>query len=438
MTDHLSQALRLPCGASLPNRLAKAAMTEGLADRYLRATPKLCRLYERWSNGGAGLLITGNVQIDKRVLERPGNVAIDGNGGIKELEDWAEAGTYNGNQLWMQISHAGRQAPWYVSWEPLAPSPVQLDILGTYRKPRAVTEAEIKEFIARWAMVAGVAKDAGFTGVQIHAAHGYLLSSFLSPVVNRRSDQWGGSLENRSRFLIETIRAVRKRVGPDFPVAIKLNSADFQRGGFAFEDCLKLVETLNQEGLDLLEVSGGSYEQPRLLGYEGDAKKVEGESSTAQREAYFLKYAKQVRAIAKMPVMVTGGFRSREVMVQALASGDADVIGLGRPLCGDPELPTKLLEAEVTEAPRYELSLKVFNGNQQKPMSRLWPIQVFGQQAWYFMQIFRLGRGLDAKLSLKPMICFMRYQFDEFLRAALLRRRRVPGPSEQVSHVRST
>ncbi len=216
-------------------------MTEGLSDRYLRATPGLCRLYERWSQGGAGLLITGNVQIDKRVLERPGNVAIDANGGTRQLAHWAEAGTCGGNHLWMQISDAGRQAPWYATWEPLAPSAVQLKILGTYRKPRAVTESEIKDFIARWATVSGIAKESGFTGVQIHAAHGYLLSSFLSPAVNQRTDAWGGPLENRARILLETIHAVRARVGPDFPVALKLNSADFQRGGFEFEDCLKLV-----------------------------------------------------------------------------------------------------------------------------------------------------------------------------------------------------
>lgn len=435
MEDALNQPLKLPCGATLGNRLAKAAMTEGLSDRYLRATPKLCRLYERWSHGGAGLLITGNVQIDKRVLERPGNVAVDANGGWRELEKWAQAGTAGGNHLWMQISHAGRQAPWYATWEPLAPSPVQLKILGTYRKPRAVTEPEIKDFIGRWATVAGIAKDTGFTGVQIHAAHGYLLSSFLSPAVNRREDDWGGSLENRARILLETIRAVRRRVGPDFPVALKLNSADFQRGGFEFEDCLPLVEMLNQEGLDLLEISGGSYEQPRLLGYQGNSESAPGNTSTARREAYFLEYAEQVRALATMPVMVTGGFRTRRVMESAIGSGDADVVGLGRPLCGEPELAGKLLRGEVKETPRYEERLKVLSGNHSSPLSKLWPLQVFGQQSWYYMQLFRMGRGLDPKLSLKPMACFMRFQTDELLSAMLLKRRDTPLNQEAPEYV---
>lgn len=434
MNDALSEPLQLPCGASLGNRIAKAGMTEGLSDRYLRATPKLCKLYERWSRGGAGLLITGNVQIDKRVLERPGNVAIDANGGRRELEMWARAGTSGGNHLWMQISHAGRQAPWYATWEPLAPSEVQLKILGTYRKPRALTGGEIKDLIGRWATAAGVAKDCGFTGVQIHAAHGYLLSSFLSPVTNRRDDEWGGSLENRARVVIETIRAVRKRVGPDFPVAIKLNSADFQRGGFEFDDCLRLVEMLNAEGLDLMEISGGSYEQPRLLGYQGDAQSAHGSKSTAKREAYFLEYAKQVRALAKMPVMVTGGFRSREVMLSALESGDADVVGIGRPMCGDPDIAGKLLRGEVSETPRFEQTLTIMRGSQSNPLSRLWPLQVFGQQAWYYMQLFRMGRGKDPKWSLRPMVCFLRYQMDELLQSLLLKRRNPPVEQEVPEH----
>ncbi|MES1945256.1 oxidoreductase FAD/FMN-binding protein [Salinisphaera sp. PC39] len=435
MADVLNTPLRLPCGETLPNRLAKAGMTEGLSDRYLRATPGLCRLYERWSYGGAGLLITGNLQIDKRVLERPGNVAIDNNGGMRELELWARAGRVGGNHLWMQISHAGRQAPWYVTRRPLAPSPVQLKLLGTYRKPRALSENEIRDLIERWANVAGIAKNAGFTGVQIHAAHGYLLSSFLSPAINRRNDAWGGSLENRARMLLETIRAVRKRVGAGFPVALKLNSADFQKGGFEFDDCLRLVDMINQEGIDLLEISGGSYEQPRLLGYGGDSASADPGSSTARREAYFLKYASEVRRVAEMPIMVTGGFRSRDVMTDAIESGDTDIIGMGRPMCGDPEIARKLLAGEVEEAPRYEQSLKVMSGNQQNPLVRLWPLQVFGQQAWYYMQLFRLARGEDPKPSLKPLACFLRWQNDELLSALLLNRRRTPQTQETPAYV---
>ena len=265
----LTETFRLPCGAVLPNRLCKAAMTEGLADAQLRATARHATLYRQWSEGGAGLLLTGNVMIDRNVLERPGNVAIDvAHGGDNadaraQLRQWAQAGTVAGNHLWMQISHAGRQSPRYVTNRPLAPSAVQLDLLGNYARPRAITEAEILDFIGRFARVAQIARECGFTGVQIHSAHGYLLSSFLSPVTNQRDDAWGGSLANRARMLLETVRAVRKAVGSDFPVSVKLNSDDFRKGGFTHAECLQVVEMLNGEGLDLLEISGGTYEQPR-------------------------------------------------------------------------------------------------------------------------------------------------------------------------------
>jgi 2,4-dienoyl-CoA reductase-like NADH-dependent reductase (Old Yellow Enzyme family) len=338
----LESPLTLPCGAVLQNRLCKAAMTEGLSDDLLRATPRLAALYRVWSRGGAGLSITGNVQVDRRVLERPGNVAIDPTDPATtdaearaRLAAWARAGTEAGNHLWMQISHAGRQSPRYVTGEPLGPSAVQLELLGNYARPRVVTEAEIRDFIGRFATAAAIARETGFTGVQVHGAHGYLLSSFLSPVTNRREDDWGGALENRARILLEAVRAVRAAVGADFPVAVKLNSDDFRKGGFSNEECVEVVSWLNGERIDLLEVSGGTYEQPRLLGFEGKRDSVVPmRASTRRREAYFAEYAQAIRAVAAMPLMITGGFRTRAGMAEALATGDCDVIGLGRP-CRD-------------------------------------------------------------------------------------------------------
>src|SRR5439155_20760944 len=221
------------------------------------------------------------------------------------------------------------------------PSAVQLKLMGNYGPPRALREDEILDFIPAFARVARTAREAGFTGVQVHGAHGYLLSSFLSPVTNQRNDAWGGSLENRARFLLETVKAVRATVGDDFPVALKLNSADFQKGGFSSEECLRVVRWLNDCRLDLLEVSGGSYEQPRLVGYTGDertaldAPKAE---STRRREAYFLEYAAAIRKVATMPLMVTGGFRTSAGMEDALRAGSVDVVGLGRPLITDPDV----------------------------------------------------------------------------------------------------
>jgi 2,4-dienoyl-CoA reductase-like NADH-dependent reductase (Old Yellow Enzyme family) len=422
----LNRPLALPCGAVLPNRLAKAALTEGLASPTLTATPRLQRLYRRWSEGGAGLLITGNVQIDRRVLERPGNVAIDGNGGEQALRAWAAAGTSAGNHLWMQISHAGRQSPRYVAAEPVAPSAVQLDVLGNFRKPRALRDDEILDFIQRFAGAAATARECGFTGVQIHAAHGYLLSSFLSPVTNRRRDDWGGPLANRARFLLETVRAVRRRVGADFPVAVKLNSDDFRQGGFSHEECLQVVTWLEREGVDLLEISGGNYEQPQMLGMGGRSESATGvRHSTRIREVYFLEYADSIRKVCGIPLMVTGGFRSRSVMEQALAEDHCDVIGLGRPLCVDPAVPAGLLDGSVAEAPRTEAQLKLAQTGYFSPASPLFllrALNIVGTQAWYYQQLFRLADGREADLGLGLLRALWRYYRDELRAAARLQR----------------
>lgn len=437
----LAQPLRLPCGATLPNRIAKAAMTEGIADARLRATPRHERLYRAWSEGGAGLLLTGNVMIDRRVLERPGNVAIDpappDAESMARLRAWAKAGTVNGNHLWMQISHAGRQSPWYVTAEPLAPSAVQLKMLANYRKPRSLREEEILDFIQRYARVARTAREAGFTGVQVHGAHGYLLSAFLSPVTNRRGDAWGGSLENRARFLLETVKAVRAAVGEDFPVALKLNSADFQQGGFSSDECLQVVQWLNACKLDLLEISGGTYEQPRLLGYSGDAKTAldaagapmaapRKAESTRRREAYFLDYAAAMRRVATMPLMLTGGFRSRAGMEEALAGGAVDVIGLARPLCTDADVPRRLLAGSDQPLPTYEHALR-WGPGLFAPTSKVYLfklVNVLGQQGWYYQQIARAGDGLQPDLRRGVFSAFVRYLWDEYATAWRMHRTR--------------
>ena len=416
----LAQPFTLPCGAVLPNRLCKAAMTEGLADENLNATERHVTLYRRWAEGGAGLLITGNVMIDHRVLERPGNVAIDHNGGLSQLKAWSRAGTSAGNHLWMQISHAGRQSPRYVTGHPMGPSAVQLELLGNYATPRAIVEDEILDFIQRYIRVAVTARETGFTGVQIHSAHGYLLSSFLSPVTNLRTDAWGGSLENRARMLIEIIRGTRKAVGPDFPVAIKLNSDDFRKGGFSHEDCLKVVEMLNSESLDLVEISGGTYEQPRLLGFDGkaDSKAAEPQrESTKKREAYFLDYADAIRKIAKMPLMVTGGFRTRSAMEAALQANECDVIGLARPLCTHADVPKQLISGEMQVAPAFEKTLKLgpgklFSGT--SPVFLFKITHVLGMQGWYYQQLAHLADGGTQMLKRSVIAAFFAYLWDEY------------------------
>lgn len=430
MSVTISSPLALPCGATLKNRLVKGAMTEGLADTRNRATEAHVRLYRRWAQGGAGMLLTGNVQVDRRCLERPGNVAIDGpqsNEAIAALRAYAQAGTENHTHLWMQISHAGRQTPASVNKEPLAPSAKPLDMPGAqFGMPRAMTGAEIEDVIRRFAYVASVARDTGFTGVQIHGAHGYLISEFLSPDVNGRADEWGGSLENRARLLLEIVRAVRKAVGPDFPVSVKLNSADFQRGGFSHEDAIKVATWLNAEGLDLLEISGGTYEQPRLVGLDDmtlhPEKSEPRRESTIAREAYFLEYAKDIRAAVTMPLMVTGGFRTLAGMNAALQSGTIDAIGLARPLCVDPAIPAKLLWGTAQETPAYEKTLRIGPGI-LGPHSRFNLVKAlngWGQQGWFCLQLLRMGEGKDPDPRMGVFSAFRNYAKNEAKAAAAM------------------
>jgi 2,4-dienoyl-CoA reductase-like NADH-dependent reductase (Old Yellow Enzyme family) len=432
-SDPLAQPFRLPCGVVLPNRLCKAAMTEGLGDAQLRATPEHARLYAAWGAGGVGLNITGNVMVDRFVIERPGNVAIDvrhppsvDEAARERLRAWARAGTAGGAQLWMQLSHAGRQSPRYATRQPVGPSAVQLDLLGSYKTPRALAEEEILAIIEGFGAAARIARECGFTGVQVHGAHGYLISSFLSPVTNRREDRWGGSIGNRARLLLECVRAVRAAVGPAFPVSVKLNSDDFRKGGFSHADCLQVVALLNGEGIDLLEISGGTYEQPRLLGVEGrSTDAVEVRASTRVREAYFLDYAEAIRAVARMPLMVTGGFRSRAGMEAALAAGALDVIGLARPFCTHPDCARELLEGRIDRLPAFEQQLHLAARGWCSPASPwllLKMINVLGAQGWYYQQMDRIARGRPVDLRRGVLRSFLRYGWDDLRRALRLRR----------------
>ena len=437
MTDRdlLNQPLSLPCGATLPNRICKAAMTEGLADEHLRATEKHATLYRPWSEGGIGTLLSGNIQVDRRVLERPGNVCIDmtdpktfDDEARDRIKQWTQAATVGGNHFWVQLGHAGRQSPNYVTRQPLAPSEVQLDLLGNFAKPRALTESEILETIQRFAHAAKVCRDCGFTGAQIHGAHGYLISSFLSPVTNQRTDAWGGSLDNRARLLLETVRAVRKAVGADFPISIKLNSDDFRKGGFTNDDCLRVVQWLNAETIDLLEVSGGNYEQPVLLGHEGDAKSaVPVKESTKKREAYFMDYAARIREVASMPIMVTGGFRTAEGMQQALQDNALDVIGVGRPLVVDTGCVGKLLRGEIEELPSFDDNMQLARSgffSTKSPLQAIRFLNIFTNLWWYYANILEMGKGKECDRDLKGFTAMRRLLVNEYMTAFRMHRAR--------------
>ena len=413
----LDAPLDLPCGVTLPNRLCKAAMTEGLADAHLRATERHARVYKRWADGGVGLSLTGNVQVDRHHLERPGNVAIDGNGGEDALKAYAAAGTSGGTELWMQINHPGRQEPASISPRPRGPSDVQLGSNDkAYGKPIPLSGDEIEDIINRFVHVAEVAKATGFTGVQVHSAHGYLSSEFLSPLVNTRTDEWGGPLENRARFLLNIVRKTREAVGPHFPISVKLNSTDFQHGAFTLDECQQVVAWLGEAGVDLLEISGGTYEQPAMVGNKGNAKTWEDplKDSTRAREAYFVDYAKAIAPAATMPLMVTGGFRTKDAMLAALNDGGIDVIGLARPLCGDPDSPAKLLAGEIDALPAYEQDLVVTEADAPdlNPVQRAM-LQGHGQQGWFCMKIIEMGDGKEPDLAMTCLEAAKAYDENE-------------------------
>lgn len=414
MPDLLNQPLTLPCGAVLSNRLAKAAMSEGLADSLNRPTQKHMRLYQQWSEGGCGLLITGNVQVDRKHMERVGNIAIDDKNVLEQLKALAKAGTSQGNHLWMQISHSGRQSPLEICPHPVAPSSIGLELKGiNFGKPRPLEPEEIETLIDRFGRVAEIARDCGFTGVEIHAAHGYLISQFLSPLSNQRRDKWGGNLENRSRFLFEIYRSVRRRVGSDFPVAVKLNSSDFQKGGFSYSESLDLLQWLEREGVDLVEISGGNYESPATLFGE---QKTKIRESTQQREAFFLTYTNDARKVSKIPLMVTGGFRSRQILESALREDALDVIGIGRPLVGDPYSVKKLLDGEIDRLPDYENQIQSIDKEalgQEVDEATMRSINAISHMGWFYMQLIYLGDGKKTDLNMTTLEAFQQIQMRE-------------------------
>ncbi|HCR2980623.1 TPA: NADH:flavin oxidoreductase/NADH oxidase family protein [Serratia marcescens] len=337
--------LILPNGSRLPNRLAKAALEENLADEGQLPGPALWRLYRHWGIGGAGLIITGNVMIDGRAMTGPGGVVLEQDTPLAPFETWAKAARQEGAQVWMQLSHPGRQVMANMGGNAWAPSAIPM-AMGKYSKqfapPQAMSEAQITEVIARFAASAHAAEQAGFTGVQIHAAHGYLISQFLSPLSNQRSDRWGGELANRARLLLEVVSAVRQRVSPGFCVAVKLNSADFQRGGFSPDEARQVLLMLNELPVDLVELSGGSYESPAMQGEAAD-------DSTLAREAYFLTFARDLAAVARMPVMTTGGIARPSVAQQVLNSGVA-VVGIATAMAEIPDLPHRWQTGEAPHA----------------------------------------------------------------------------------------
>lgn len=377
----LNQSLTLPNGTVINNRLAKAATSETLATYSNNPTPKHVQLYQRWAASGIGMIITGNIMIDRRALGEAGNVAIEDERDFSMLQQWAQGVTDQGSQLWAQLNHPGKQAIKGLNVRTISASavPFNAEMQAMFATPDAATDAEIKDIIQRFGRSAAICKKAGFSGVQIHAAHGYLINQFLSPHHNLRDDHWGGSAEKRRNFLIEVYKAVRTEVGQDFPVAIKLNSADFQKGGFTEEESLATIQALATLGIDLIEISGGTYET-------GVAKSQQ-KASSAAREAFFLEFAEKVRHSVTTPLMVTGGFRSVEGMNNALASGALDLVGIARLMAIDPDAPQFLLNGQNS---RYTVK-PIKTGI--KKIDSLGVMEVL----WYALQLKRIAQGKPTK-----------------------------------------
>ena len=383
----LAQPLDLPCGVRLPNRILKSAMSEALGTPTHAPSAALPRLYGRWAAGGLGVSVTGNVMVDRRALGEPGNVVVEDDRDLDALKAWAEAGTAHGTQLWMQLNHPGKQSPSFLSKETVAPSAVGFGpaLAKAFAVPRALTEAEIEDLVRRFGAAAAVARQAGFSGVQIHGAHGYLVSQFLSPHHNRRTDRWGGSLENRARFAREVYAEIRRQVGPDFPVSIKINSADFQKGGFSEEESVEVIASLAERGIDLVEVSGGTYEAPAMTG----AKQKE---STRQREGYFLAFVERVRQQVGVPLAVTGGFRTAAGMAAAVTDGAADVVGLARTLAIHPDFPAQVLAGDDPDNRVRRIRTGV------KAVDQVAMLDI----TWYETQLARMGAGRDPDPTMSP------------------------------------
>ncbi len=383
----------LPNGSVLSNRIAKSAMSENLSNKHHEPTQVLVRVYNKWAQGGAGLLITGNIMIDSNAIGEPRNVVVENRDNFGILEQWAASVKGTDTQLWAQINHPGRQAMEQINSTLKAPSAVPLKIGGrknaSAKIPEALSEKEILDIIDAYAHTSLILKEAGFSGVQMHGAHGYLISQFLSPRANIRADKWGGSLENRARFAVEVYRKIREKVGDKFPIGIKLNSADFQKGGFSEEESIEVVKILSNEGIDLIEISGGTYEAPAMMG--------KRKASTVKREAYFMDYIEKARKVTNTPLMLTGGFRTSSVMQEAVASDQLDIVGIARSFAIYPNLANEIFNESRLN---FETEIKKTG---VKGIDGLMNI------IWYESQIKRIGEGKTPNPNLSAWTVFWKY-----------------------------
>jgi len=326
----------------LANRLVRSATGERMCRPTGRVTPLLVEFYARLAEGGVGLIVTGHsfVRADGKASE--GMMGVHSDAMLPGLRQLVEAVHARGGRIVCQLNHAGRQTRPELTGgkRPIAPSAVTDRATGI--TPRALAAAEIEPLIECYVEAARRCRDAGFDGVQLHCAHGYLMSEFISPYTNRREDAWGGSLEARARFPLEVLRRIRAALGREFPVLVKLNAEDFIEGGLTLGESCRIAAMLEKEGIDAIEISAGMAETVDKI----VRKNVAG----PEQEAYFLPYAREFRRWVSVPLILVGGLRSLGVMELVLQSGAADFVSLSRPLIREPELPRKLRDGAATRA----------------------------------------------------------------------------------------
>ncbi len=324
----LAAPLELPCGLVLKNRLVKAAMSDSLGDGAGNPTDEQFELYRRWSRGGAALSVIGEVQVDPLYPEKPGNLVLGPRSDDARLRRLAGSGSEDGARIWAQLGHAGALAHPPIS-SAAGPSALHMDGLHCQELPQAAVEA-LPRLYAR---AARHAQSVGFTGVEVHAGHGFLLSQFLSPLFNHRTDRYGGPIEARCQILLDIIRRMRAEVGPELAIGVKINSSDQLEGGLTQDDALVIVTLLGEEAIDLLDISGGTY-------FPGAAASSDSQSSGP----HFLDFARRARTVTHVPLMVTGGFKTKDEATQAVSLGTADLVGLARAVALDPDTPAKWLQ----------------------------------------------------------------------------------------------
>lgn len=328
-------------GMILKNRFVRSATYEAMADLDGKVTDQLCDYMEQLSCGDVGLIITGHAHVTREGQAGPRQMGIYSDEMIDGLQRITSIVHNNGGVIAVQLAHAGQRAIGKDEYAALGPSEVFEEAVNVASE---MTEADLQRTIRAFGDAAERAVTSGFDAIQIHSAHGYLLSQFLSPHYNKRNDSYGGSLENRAKLLIEVYKEVRKRVGMSFPVLVKINSEDFLEGGFTIHEMIKVAHMLEDLGIDAIEMSGGTFLSGKLI-----PSRV-GTSKSEEREVYYREAATAFKNKIKTPLILVGGFLSFNIVDDAVTSGLTDYVALSRPLIREPHLVSRWADGDRTKA----------------------------------------------------------------------------------------